>query len=298
MRHKLFVLSSRFVGVASIIAALTIVPVYLPHVVPVSRARSLPSPHEARSESRPAATPTSPWTATVPSLPPHALAGGSSSLKSVSCESPSYCVAVGDFTDSASHPEGLIDTYKDGKWTSMASPLPADGTPGYNSLNKVVCVPTTCTAIGSYDSSTYGYVGLILSLNAKGWAAYPAVPPADYSRGEADRLDNLACAPDGSCAVLGIYEEKESLGSYQNVGIFVTGSGGGWTTTVAPLPGDASVSPADYYLSEVEAVSCPTNGSCYALGLYSKGNTGGGALAYSGWGSSWSYQDLGSIGNV
>ncbi|HEV3310413.1 MAG TPA: hypothetical protein VG815_07840 [Chloroflexota bacterium] len=238
------------------------------------------------------------WSATVPAMPPGALPTGNSSLNSVACETRAYCVAVGSFTNGHGHTEAMIDTERDGRWTSMAAPLPADGTPDYDSLSKVVCVATTCTAIGQYSSSTYGYVGLILSLTAHGWVANTAIPPTDYYHGLPDRLDNVACSPNGQCAIVGIYEQKTGLGTYQNVGIFLTGSGSSWNMSVAPIPGDAQVSQADYYLSETEAISCPVNGTCYALGLYSKGNDPGGALAYTGWGGSWSYQDLGTVGNV
>ena len=101
---KLCFFGTKLLGGASIVAALAIIPGYVHRIVPVSQARSLSSSQGLSSSVVPAAR----WTATVPALLSHALGNGSSSLTSVSCESPTFCVAVGDFTDLASQQQGLM----------------------------------------------------------------------------------------------------------------------------------------------------------------------------------------------
>lgn len=69
----------------------------------------------------------------------------------MSCSSPGVCAAVGSYLDVNGMTESSIDTLSDGAWTTSEAPAPGDlGATPYPSLGSVVCMPTSCQAIGSY----------------------------------------------------------------------------------------------------------------------------------------------------
>ena len=66
------------------------------------------------------------WQATQAPLPGNAGYSSYASLKSVSCPSASYCVAVGYYTDTSGLGEGLLLTWLGGSWSAAEAPLPGN----------------------------------------------------------------------------------------------------------------------------------------------------------------------------
>ena len=82
--------------------------------------------------------------------------GGFASVRSVSCASPDYCAAGGDYFDGHGHSHGFVVVERNGRWNK------AIGVPGLGRLNKggdaavgsVSCPsPGHCTAAGIYRRS-------------------------------------------------------------------------------------------------------------------------------------------------
>jgi hypothetical protein len=99
------------------------------------------------------------WTATSAPAPAGAAADPNPELFSVSCASPSSCVAAGYYTDSSGNQEGLLETLSGAKWTATEAPVPASGgAEAEPNLQSVACVPaSSCVAVGNYyDSSSDG----------------------------------------------------------------------------------------------------------------------------------------------
>ena len=126
-------------------------------------------------------------------------------------------------------------------------------------LGSVSCpAPGSCVAVGHYTSQAPDIVPLVESLSGGTWTATAAPvtglnPPAGNL---GVHLTKVSCAAAGSCVAIGTYD----IGTgFQTV--IETLSGGSWTASTAPAPA------ADNDV-ELQALSCPSAGSCVAVGSY------------------------------
>jgi hypothetical protein len=115
---------------------------------------------------------------TVP-LPAGAAASPDAKVEAVSCASTRQCAAVGTYTDTAGHTQGMILTWSAGKrWTAVRAPLPR-GTQADPAVTlAAISCPTAsrCTAIGGYISSTGTTKGLLLTWSGHGWKSAVGLP--------------------------------------------------------------------------------------------------------------------------
>jgi hypothetical protein len=95
-----------------------------------------------------------------------------------------------------------------------------------------------------------------------GWAAtqapLPTTPQAPATNPDVF-IGSESCSGATSCVAGGAY-----AGTSNNQGLLETLSGGTWTPMAPPLPSNALAGSS----SEVDAVSCPSDGWCVAVGLY------------------------------
>ncbi|TML37024.1 MAG: hypothetical protein E6G29_02725, partial [Actinobacteria bacterium] len=99
------------------------------------------------------------------SLPANAGSNPAVGLSSVSCASAGNCSAVGDYSDSSGHHNGLLLSETAGTWaTGIEASLPANaGSSLFAFLNSVSCVSAgNCSAVGDYDDSSNHHQGLLL----------------------------------------------------------------------------------------------------------------------------------------
>ena len=115
--------------------------------------------------------------------------GGQLPCRPLSCPTVTFCVAVGQFNDSggsSGYPEPLIETYANGIWTATQSPLPSDAAtdsgPSFFPdawLFSVSCgTPTSCAAVGEYQTTSGTRVGFLATLSGTAWTAEPVPFPA------------------------------------------------------------------------------------------------------------------------
>jgi hypothetical protein len=157
---------------------------------------------------------------------PNPLAGaeGDADLSSVSCTSPTFCMAVGDYnSNSAGVGGGLIEQWNGTTW-AMTTPLPQ----GF--LDGVSCVSTTfCFAVGWSAAST----AEIMQWNGLSWIQVANPAPTPFSS-----LGSVKCTSIDFCmAIGGIVEE--------------------WNGAVWTLDAMQSVIPDDF-------LACPTSTFCMA----------------------------------
>ena len=214
------------------------------------------------------------WTAIAGPLPPSEL-GRSGGLESISCPSPTQCVAVGTYQEGFSYPFGLILTGFGTTWTPQAAPEPADssrnGSPYISNtvLYSVSCPSSaSCVAVGHYITQDGTYDGVLLTGTPGGWSAQTATLPADA--GPRDHEDDIVhsmlyavdCPTAGSCLALGEYRTASST-----ISAFVTSiAGPGWTSTGVPLPTD----PLDVF-ANFHSLDCVSVFFCAAGGEYNPG---------------------------
>src|SRR5271165_543193 len=218
------------------------------------------------------------WTAAVGPEPANAGTDGggtqSSSLNQVACPVAGSCVAVGNYEDASAFLWGLIDTLSSGAWSATAGPEPANaGTEGAGtqsaSLSSAACASSTaCAATGTYRDTNPRTEGLIDVLSSGTWsgteAPLPASPPADPDIS----VQSISCTSATWCVAVGFTED----GAAHGWGLIETLSLGTWTATVAPEPANAGTDAASTQLAGLQAVTCPSVGSCVAVGFYNDAN--------------------------
>ena len=222
-------------------------------------------------------------------LPPAGGSSGSGSvpeLSGISCTSPTACVAIGSYTPArgavlAASP-GVMLTEEAGAWSTTLAPLPSNVGTAEETLQAVSCATdSACTVVGSYRSNT----GHVLGRRQHN---EPSCPPAHRIRWKVDggrglvahrcgdgtgaasgsALDAVACPAPGVCTAVGTYVTASGI----QQGLILSESNGRWTAATTPLPSDGDGVVA------LDGISCPTIGSCMAVGSYDDDGTPVGLL--------------------
>ena len=95
------------------------------------------------------------------------------------------------------------------------------------------------------------------------WSAADPPLPANAVPGGGLTIASSSCPADGWCIGVGNYMAV-TAGNYYTAGLIVSESGGTWTATESPLPGNAATDPQAF----LQAVTCTGVGSCVAVGRY------------------------------
>ena len=193
---------------------------------------------------------------------------GTANLQAVTCPSASACAAVGTYSDSGANRWGVIETLAGGTWSAVTAPmtgLNAGVNPSVQ-LSSLACpAQSMCLATGEYQGASGSTQGLIETLSSASWTAQAAPlaglnPSAGANPGVGFGTD-LSCPSPGSCVNVGSY--KDAAGNQH--GLIETLANGVWSATTASVVG--LYPPASSALSLAD-VSCPTVGSCVAVGSY------------------------------
>jgi endoglucanase len=164
-----------------------------------------------------------------------------------------------------------------GSWTPIEAPVPAGAYPA--GLNGVSCpAKGSCDAVGSYTDTSGNEQGLIETSSGHTWTPAEAPVPANASGTPDTYLSSVTCPASGSCTAGGDY--SDTSGGVDP--LIETLSGGTWTPSELPQPGNAAVAPN----AGLFAVSCPF-GSCTAVGYYFDSSSTMQGLIETGSGSTW-----------
>jgi hypothetical protein len=118
-------------------------------------------------------------------------------------------------------------------------------------------------AAGSYEDLGSNQDALLAEEASGVWTSVTAQLPGDANTSPSlDVLNGASCSSAGNCVAVGVYETEDN---YQEALVEVD-SAGTWTGLRAAVPSDANtVIPFD----TLNAVSCPADGNCVAVGFYS-----------------------------
>jgi hypothetical protein len=190
------------------------------------------------------------------------------SCTAVACPTTTWCVAVGQYKDSAGHINALIDTLAGGTWTALEGPVPGNAGTGANqaaSLISVACTSTTsCVAVGEYENSAGRDEGLIEVLSGTTWTATEAPVPGDAGTGsdQFSIVTELACPSSTSCVAVGQYENAAAAQS----GVIETWNGTTWSAATTPVPNNSGTGTS--YFVRPFAVACTAATACQVVGVY------------------------------
>jgi hypothetical protein len=215
------------------------------------------------------------WTVTPTPYQPNGSA--SQWLQAVSCTSPGFCAAVGNYADAGSGlRHGLVETWNGTAWTGQAMPDP----PGAltSTLHDVSCTaPDSCVAVGSSAlPNEYGQEisrSVAWHWNGTQWAV---VKVSGLGLKDVNSsFEQISCSSAASCTAIGQFP----LGDDLQTQVAARYNGTSWT--VQALPGK----PGSLKNPFVQEVTCTSAASCIAAGAGTAG-----ALVERWNGTTWSVQ--------
>jgi hypothetical protein len=200
------------------------------------------------------------------SLPANANTSPNAGVESVSCASAANCSAVGTYTDSSGHSQGLLLTETSGTWaTGVEASWPANArTQPHVSLGPVSCASAgNCTAVANATGLYNESQGLLLTETSGRWATGVEPPlPANANTDPEVSLGSASCASAGNCTAVGNYTDSSGTSD----GLLLTETSGTWA------PGDEASVPTNAYGEHPDvslgSVSCASAGNCTAVGSY------------------------------
>jgi hypothetical protein len=146
-------------------------------------------------------------------LPAGAPRNPDAGLASVSCESRSFCVAVGDYFSKSGNDVPMAVTWSNGRWsraaviTSVPSGAAADASPA---LDSVSCWPGSCVAVGYYFTTAGGFGWMAIPLTGHSWGPATQIGlPSNVSGGSGQHgiPYQVSCPSAGSCTTFGDYND-------------------------------------------------------------------------------------------
>lgn len=189
------------------------------------------------------------WQPIVPTVPTGAIA---SSLDSLSCTSPTFCMGIGNLEASGSTFSAYSDMWDGNFWIERNTPNGDN-----SSLSGVFCTgKKACTAVGDVLSG-----GVLVTLaerwNGSGWTVQPTPNPAGASR---SFLLSVSCPTGTSCTAVGEY----TASSGHQLTLAEHWNGSTWSLT-------ATKNPAGSTTDTLKSVSCASTSSCMAVGSDQQG---------------------------
>ena len=174
-------------------------------------------------------------------------------LNAVSCWSNTFCTAVG--YSAAGRP--AAERWNGASWVVTAVPSPKGTT--YSTLDGVSCpTPASCTAVGSWFSTSGTATALVERWNGTTWSIVPAPGPAGAV---GTTLTAVSCHGPAKCTAVGGHD---GLVGYPFTGdhpLVEESNGASWSVVPA-------AEPAGSHGTALAGVSCPTAAGCIAAGAH------------------------------
>jgi hypothetical protein len=198
----------------------------------------------------------------------------SGNLSGLSCASPAFCQAVGEFFNNGGVQQSFAAAWNGKTWTAQSPANPAAA--GVTRLNAVSCVSASaCEAVGKSQASVASPpAALAESWNGRSWLLQRAAQPP----GATDNyLRSAACVTATFCEAVGTSFD----GAGNSVNLAETWNGTSWTMQDTP----SSMSSSGPTSDSLDSVSCVSAAFCEAVGT---GSAGASAEMWNG--TSWAIQ--------
>jgi hypothetical protein len=179
-------------------------------------------------------------------------------LTSVTCVTPASCWAVGELGRRDGSDHNQVARWNGRRWSLVSVPDPgATTTTKLNELIGVSCAArASCWAVGEHSR----YLGFehneVVHWNGRRWSLASVPDPAATSPYANSDLVGVSCPSRANCWAVGNYMPTPSGSQLNEV---VHWNGRKWSRVIVPSPSGGS---------ELFGVSCPSPGSCWAVGTY------------------------------
>jgi hypothetical protein len=220
------------------------------------------------------------WNGTAWSVQSTPTKGTDANLESVSCASASECVASGFYLPSAGKQAALVELWNGKEWKTLTTAtLPKEDEQSW--LESVSCPSSKhCTAIGAVVTTLNGIVPLAESYNGTTWTVQTTPTPEHSIEAQ---LSGVSCSATSACTAVGEYFNSTEK-AYR--ALIERYNGTSWQLQESPSPVGKPAPKESHWA--LRAVSCPTSGSCVAVGSYAESASGTKRLLGEEWnGSRW-----------
>jgi hypothetical protein len=205
--------------------------------------------------------------ATEIASPPNAAANPDALMTGITCTASGACVAVGNYSVSASQfaPMGAVEVR--GAWRRATEiTVPRGAIPStFTAITSISCsADSQCLGVGQYAASATQ--SRAMAVTESGGRFGRAVPitavPQGGSQHSSTYLLGVSCRPSGICLAVG--GGRNSAG--HSVAMYMTLSAGHWHAAFLPAPAGATAGRRQ--LSALFSVSCTGRARCSAVGYY------------------------------
>jgi hypothetical protein len=143
--------------------------------------------------------------------PANAAASPAAALASISCATPTTCVAVGSYATKGGDTASMITTMASGEWsaTNGISSVPSNAAANSQpALFGISCQPKFCQALGGYISTSGSHLWMVIGAAGGHWGtAQQITPPLNAATGAAQQGYPYAvsCTASAWCSAVGTY---------------------------------------------------------------------------------------------
>ncbi len=170
-------------------------------------------------------------------------------LNSVSCSSPSFCVAVGYYRERSEAVKTLIERWDGYSWAIMKS---VDTKYGKDKLASVSCPSAKfCMAVGWDNVFEVGFTNVIEEWNGLTWRLVDR-QPSTFAK-----LEGVQCFTAARCVAVGYTEKASSVPRT----LVETWNGSVWSV----VPSANETNP-DVMFNDLHGISCVTTSNCVSVG--------------------------------
>ncbi|MDA8399633.1 MAG: hypothetical protein M0008_06240, partial [Actinomycetota bacterium] len=203
-------------------------------------------------------------------------------LNGVSCVSPSFCVAAGEYYNGTVY-QSLLLTWNGSTWSLDSAASLSTSVSQTNNLSSVSCVSASfCVAVGQYYNGTVNQ-NQLLTWNGSTWSLDSAAS-LSTSSSQPNFLSSVSCASSSFCVAAGHYFTGAA-----DQNLLLTWNGSTWS-----LDSAASLSTSSSQSNFLSGVSCVSASFCVAVGQYYNGTVNQNLLLT--WnGSTWSLDSAASL---
>jgi RNA polymerase sigma factor (sigma-70 family) len=171
------------------------------------------------------------------------------SLLAITCVDADDCWAVGT-SSIQGNAQPVIEQNAGSGWALVPAPLPSGAEGGW--LEGVTCASADdCWAVGLYGTGPGQHQVLIEQDTGAGWSVVSSPP---LPSGTFNNLVGVTCVDANYCWAVGSYGENAATQP-----LIEQNTGSGWSMVASPTP-------ANSVDSDLQAVTCPSPGSCWAVG--------------------------------
>ena len=182
-------------------------------------------------------------------------------LFGVSCVTTSFCVAAG-YAGSPTQQSSIL-TWNGSTWSLDDAPSLSTSASEENFLFGISCASVSyCVAVGKFENSSQVTQNLILTWAGSSWSLDDSTSLSVSPSTDNNGIGGISCVSSRFCVATGVFSTNRSNTNVRDIILE-------WNGTAWSLDKSALISAAIATYSALSSVSCTSDSSCVAAGMFS-----------------------------